>query len=119
MIIHTTTLSTMAQVIAVYGGTKWIKIEGRFLLGQSSLYALNTTGGESSHVLTNSEMPSHAHTFSYPAGLTNNAYGNEPNQYGLIMTGNQEKYNTTATGGSVAHNNMPPYKVVYIWERTA
>ena len=27
--------------------------------------------------------------------------------------------NTGSTGGGAAHNNMPPYKTVYIWERTA
>ena len=27
--------------------------------------------------------------------------------------------NTSTTGGNTAHNNMPPYKTVYIWERTS
>lgn len=163
MVIHSTTLDTMEKVIAIYGGTKWEKIEGRFLLGQSEDYEINRTGGEKTHTLTTSEMPSHTHTYQksntstnshtltvaqmpnhthtyvYPLGTTNAAFGNEPNQYGLVMTGGHEDYLVTATGGNnghshgisltetnssvngsgSAHNNMPPYKVVYIWERTA
>lgn len=45
MVIHSTTLDTMDKVIHVYGGKTWEKIEGRFLLGQSSEYAINDTGG--------------------------------------------------------------------------
>lgn len=26
---------------------------------------------------------------------------------------------STAVGGDQPHNNMPPYKVYYVWERTA
>lgn len=45
MVIHSTTLDTQQKVIEQYGGTTWVKIEGRFLLGQSSSYAINSTGG--------------------------------------------------------------------------
>lgn len=62
MIIHSTTLDTMEKVIEIYGGTIWYKIEGMFLLGQSSTYAVNSTGGEASHTLSSTEMPSHTHT---------------------------------------------------------
>lgn len=42
-------------------GNTWAKIESRFLLGQSSSYAINSTGGEATHTLTIDEMPSHFH----------------------------------------------------------
>lgn len=206
MIIHTTTLDTMEKVIAIYGGVKWIKIEGRFLLGQSSSYTVNATGGESSHTLTTSEMPGHSHTVnghthSIPAlsGTANSAGSHThsvsgtaatvgldggawnfatQNESGLSYNGVFSSYpaaggvarygggstvsssngdtlyinvshshsvsgtansagshthsvstnssttgssspGTSSSGSGNAHNNMPPYKVVYIWERTA
>lgn len=62
MIVQSTTLDTEAKVIAIYGGTKWTKIEGRFLLGASSSYKIGTTGGATTHKITTSEMPAHNHS---------------------------------------------------------
>ena len=119
MIIHSTTLDTMAKVIAVYGGTTWVKIEGRFLLGQSSSYAVKSIGGEAAHTLTEGEIPPHNHDTT-ATGFTDSA-GTGDNWYSFDKYGNFRKiYIPTAIiGGGKAHNNMPPYKVVYIWERTA
>lgn len=36
----------------------------RFIVGAGSGYAVGATGGEATHRLTSSEMPSHTHTFS-------------------------------------------------------
>ena len=55
-IIMSTTLNTQAKVIEQYGGTTWAKIEGRFLLGASSGYPVNSTGGEKEHTLTVDEI---------------------------------------------------------------
>jgi hypothetical protein len=115
MIIHSTTLDTEAKVKAIYGGVSWSKIEGRFLLGQNANYAINSTGGEEKHTLTITEMPSHTHTFN---GTTFTDGGS----YDCAQTGGGRNYiygTIGYTGGSKPHNNMPPYKVVYIWERTA
>ena len=116
MIIHSTTLDTEAKVKAIYGGVSWSKIEGRFLLGQNSNYAINSTGGEATHQLTVQEMPTHTHTFN---GTTFTDGGShEVSQ--TTGGGRSYVYGTIGyTGGSQPHNNMPPYKVVYIWERTA
>ena len=61
-------------------------------------------------------MPSHSH------GISGNSSTN--GNYALAtLAGNGSytvySYTSKATGGSQPHNNMPPYKSVYIWERTA
>lgn len=172
MIVQSTTLDTEAKVIAIYGGTSWAKIEGRFLLGTSSSYAVNATGGEATHKLTTAEMPSHTHTNTHNHSVSGKAvnYSGEHEHYmfnngdssgagnyiGKAYTNqvaNQYSYSlvntayganmgltnrsgghthtinpfltentsltTSSSGNNSAHNNMPPYKAVYIWERTA
>lgn len=115
MIVQSTTLDTEKKVIAIYGGTSWSKIEGRFLLGASSSYAVNTTGGEATHKLTTSEMPTHAHTYTHTK-LKNYVVTGASSTFGGDSTSTQT---TSYEGGGAAHNNMPPYKAVYIWERTS
>ena len=110
-------LDTEEKVIERFGGVKWERIEGRFLLGASDSYEAGSTGGEEKHVLTVEEMPSHGHAiaqnvhtagqgvnFGVAAGTAYNLY------YGW--------YGTESVGSSDPHNNMPPYEAVYIWKRT-
>ena len=47
--------------LANLGGT-WERLEDRFLVGASSTYIVNSTGGEATHTLTIDEMPIHTHT---------------------------------------------------------
>lgn len=131
-IYMSTTLTTKAQVEAIFGGT-WEKLEGRFLLGSSSSYANGATGGEASHTLTVSEMPSHYHNYyaaSYgdTEGLSKNyGYGNDNFKKNGIFCTNYTAYGKgyggkqmiDNTGDGNAHNNMPPYLVVNMFKRTA
>lgn len=131
MIVQSTTLDTEGKVKAIYGGTSWSRIEGRFLLGASSAYAVNSIGGETAHTLTTAEMPSHNHASSTRRGAIpcwDNKASSTGKYYGLYdgSLAYQSSYaydisaiSTSLAGGNAAHNNMPPYKVVYIWERTA
>lgn len=103
---------------SLFGFGTWEAIEDRFLLGASSTYVAGTTGGEATHTLTVDEIPSHNHTF-----LRSKFDNNEQNETGTTVFGinfkaaSQITATTDAAGGSQAHNNMPPYLVVYMWKR--
>lgn len=223
--IYQSTSSTNPGTL--FGGT-WTEITGKFLFARHSNYPAGSTGGESTHTLTASEMPAHHHTgaehqhtgpehqhtgpshthkgpshthtgpehvHSVPAhthtattasagghthverrvllaaagtdrwaaqGTTKDPHreveeagahthkvtvaacsafstgkggtgktgaagdGNTSasgtgltGKSGTGLTGKGGKLNTTDTGGGRAHNNMPPYLVVYTWKRTA
>ena len=98
----------------LFGGT-WQQIQGRFLLAAGGGYSAGATGGEASHVLTVSEMPAHSHSWwmyrFIQVGSTSGEAG--------VLAGGTNAQTTGSAGGNGAHNNMPPYLVVYIWKRTA
>ena len=102
----------------LFGG-KWVQIKGRFLLGASDVYKANTTGGEATHALTTDEMPEHRHSIYYPnsGGPYGDAAISYPEGAGTDKTWEAEMCKTQSAGGSAAHNNMPPYLVVYMWRR--
>ena len=115
----------------LFGGT-WQRIQGRFLLGADSTYSAGSTGGEETHILTVDEIPAHAghlpvnsgsHTgYGDAGGLylsqgTMATYGTDPR--GWDDNGSEMTPTGVDRGGDQAHNNMPPYLAVYMWERTA
>ena len=103
----------------LFGGT-WKAIQGKFLLGAyGNTYKAGSTGGEATHTLTTSEMPSHNHAVYYPnAGADDHSapgnYPDGPSDSTYYAVGSY----TSSAGGGKAHNNMPPYLAVYIWKRT-
>ena len=124
----------------LFGVGTWTRIsQGRMLLGaDDSTYKAGATGGEATHTLTAAEMPAHSHTGTtstngeHTHGVRDadyhDGYGNSfdsgdwgPRRY--IQTTTAGNHNHTFTtdnsGGGAAHNNMPPYLVCYIWQRTA
>lgn len=100
---------------SLFGGT-WEQIEDRFLLASGSTYAAGSTGGEATHTLTEEEIPSHIHKYdvSYSGVSGSNAYVLYQNSMG-----NAGSLRTNSVGGGAAHNNMPPYLAVYMWERVS
>jgi hypothetical protein len=124
-------------------GTTWEKQEGRFLLGSSSTYAIGSTGGNSTIILTEANMPRHRHqvdTVSATIPEHTHTINTGTNDYrrndGRITWGGtvdfRSSYTTNSAGGGytgamapytnyvgsgTAFNNMPPYLVVNIWKR--
>lgn len=131
--IYISTKSTDPKTL--FGGGTWKRIKDRFLLAAGDAYAAGNTGGEAAHTLTENELPAHAHNPANQEGyygfITNSqkafTVGDMGTQSG---SGRYYPYASAAfdisrntltgeSGGGKPHNNMPPYYVVYAWERTA
>ena len=103
------------------GGT-WSQIEGVFLLAAGNQYAAGSTGGAATH------------QHLMPIGFDNtrmygyyNPTGDTPG-YGSIVQSANTKYwgidsaaaeSAQRIGYTKAESSLPPYKAVYMWERTA
>lgn len=106
----------------LFGGT-WYRVENQFLWACPADGTIGSTGGEQTHTLTVAEMPYHSHPillnssagtydtwdYSYGAAKANRSYFSQGPAEPIIG----------GTGGTGAHNNMPPYISVAIWRRTA
>lgn len=109
---------------SLFGGT-WERISERFLLGASSSYPAGSTGGESAHTLTQSELPNYSLSVANGSNVIRSRTGSYADAYvqtqssGWGIPNWESKTVTVASGGSgKAHNNMPPYLSVLIWKRT-
>lgn len=130
----------------LFGGM-WEQIKGRFLLGTGAPEnnddgtspgnydkTPGSKGGEATHTLTTSEMPSHVHSVNISSRETLNrviwggGYGSsDKNAWGFGYIDDTSSGLPTGTngvtaayaGGDNAHNNLPPYLAVYMWQRTA
>lgn len=87
-------------------------------------YAVGATGGEATHTLTVDEMPRHNHREMYwgdgsssQFGVNNSGTGTW--RFSYEAAASEPNFYTNYVGGGVAHNNMPPYLVAYMWYRTA
>lgn len=111
---------------SLFGGT-WEKIEGRFLFASNSNYPVGDVGGETRHTLTINEIPSHTHKLRRDmGGVEIGIAGGDGSVQGNALDGTYttvsifgSSIGAGATGGSESHNNMPPYLVVNMWQRTA
>lgn len=121
-----------------FGFGTWIQYaQGEVLVGQKTgdpnFGTVGNTGGEATHVLSVSEMPSHNHAITDPghthsySSTRGNIVWNGGSSSGLDPTlgnGNTTISNTTGitinnTGSGSAHNNLQPYITVFVWNRTA
>lgn len=135
-VIHTTRAENPAEYL---GRGTWEQIKDVFLLAAGDTYEAGTTGGEAEHALTINEMPSHDHAAYKYTGVDNDwsfltakraavsrrqvASSSSSGLYAVTTDSGQAysnldwPYVTAKKGDGAAHNNMPPYKTVYVWER--
>ena len=101
------------------GGT-WTQMQdGRVLISSSTAHPAGSTGGEETHQLTVAEMPAHTHDNSPTEHSTSVSPGSPSSVSVNDTSGVSAAYQTGSTGGGGAHNNMMPFRAVYMWERTA
>lgn len=82
-------------------------LRDKFVLGYGNKYSVGSIGGEETHTLTVNEMPSHNH------GIRSSNGTGSSNTLTTTLTGLAENLSLIYdTGGSQAHNNMPPYYVL-------
>lgn len=141
---------TSTNPATLFGIGTWQALPaGRVLLAQGrsdwgTTYNVNNTGGETTHTLTQNEMPVHGHTgtantsgSTHTHDLTMQASHGKSGNGGVprfsdgdVWSANKTKTLSAAgshthnisinnAGGGQAHNNMQPYLVVYMWKRTA
>lgn len=115
------TLGVSTNPGTLYGFGTWTAIAGKVIVGldsgQTEFDTLDETGGAKTHTLTTTEMPSHSHTQRVKAGGgAETDVSRATDRSGSESNGTS----TTATAGSGgAHNNLQPYIVKYVWQRTA
>ena len=101
----------------------WTAIAGKVIVGidagQTEFDTLDETGGAKTVTLTAAEsgLPAHAHTVTgYNASGTGNNWANTTsisNDFTLTTD------TIAAANASSAHNNLQPYIIKYVWQRTA
>ena len=126
-----------ATYLPYMSDTIWVQTAaGRVLIGvgtadSGTVYNPGDIGGEEKHRLSVGELASHAHPVyiggysEWPLVITVNpqryvfSYNHSLNTGGTPYTGRVCEDTVNPTGGNVPHNNMEPYKAVYIFKRNA
>lgn len=110
----------------LFGGT-WVQLKDTFLLSAGDNYTAGNTGGEATHILTEQEIPAHRHKIGGAGGGDGTGEGGYLARYSTssdypysLRSNNTDPtyWSTSSVGSGQAHNNMPPYLVVYMWKRT-
>ena len=103
----------------LFGGGTWERIEDKFLLAAGSTYAAGSTGGEASVSLTAAQNGPHTHAAYYADPAGSKSFGYSYTSKGEQSNASTDSSGIVSSGSGEAHNNMPPYLTVYVWQRTA
>tara|TARA_Y100001973_G_scaffold1324_2_gene1894 strand:+ start:1155 stop:2495 length:1341 start_codon:yes stop_codon:yes gene_type:complete len=127
--MNATSLTNPATLLGF--GTWAAFARGQVLVGEAASGTFDlagSTGGAETHTLATSEIPSHTHTMQ-TWHKDNNAGTTAGNPPSSINDGAVSETEATydgaegaainSTGGGGSHNNLQPYIVVYMWQRTA
>lgn len=116
----------------LFTGTTWVQIKDRFLLSAGDTYTGGTTGGSANAVVVSHTHPTASNGYLYM--LTHGAlsggdmgsqsgsgrhYPYQGNRSDGAYWGSQANTGAASSGVSGTGKNMPPYLVVYMWQRTA
>ena len=128
------TLGVSTNPATLYGFGPWAAIAGRVIVGldsgQTEFDTLNETGGAKTHALTEAELATHTHVQNAHTHVqTKSGSGGGTTDFSVEATRNttytasaSTTQSTTATnqntGSGTAHNNLQPYIVKYVWQRT-
>lgn len=133
--IYISTIQTNPSLLFGFGS--WEQISDVFLIGAGDNYPNGSTGGESEHLLTVNEIPSHTHevviedagehTHDINIEMDGKAFSGDQLPH-VVDTSDEtiqslsngiHSHNATIsdTGGNLPHNNIPPYLSVYMWKR--
>ena len=110
-----------------FGGT-WVAWgSGRVPVGvsddDSDFNSVEKTGGEKTHILSESEMARHFHTMDSAVSIKDSIVSNDTGLYqgsgAITFTTIGKVVKTDDAGEGIGHNNLQPYTTCYIWTRTA
>jgi hypothetical protein len=99
--------------------------QGRVMVGKATSGTFATagaTGGAETHTLQVTEIPAHNHNISILNGATDDYLAGSSADYGMDVNFNSahtQRELTEIVGGGLAHNNLQPYIVVYMWKRAS
>lgn len=119
------TLGVSTNPGTLLGIGTWTAIEGKVIVGKASSGTFNTldgTGGAETVTLTAAEsgLPAHTHTVTNQRNANGWSSGNffqGSNDSGPVQ--NLTVPANSSADASSAHNNLQPYIVKYVWQRTA
>lgn len=90
----------------IFGGT-WQRIKDKFLLASGDTYENGATGGEATHMLNASEIPTHNHSYTKAVSVDEHALTElemPPHSHGRAA-----QYLGSTTTVSLAETTTPPY----------
>lgn len=101
-------------------GTTWEQLKDTFLLSSGDTYSIGQTGGEATHQLVSTELPSPIQSKLSVMQDVSSLDGGFGSPIYQVQSGTYraEIGRITIDGGNQPHNNMPPYTVRSYWERT-